>query len=86
MNGRFESAWTLKVDFEEEYPDVSVAGLPAPQRMGRQALYQFNHREQTTAELVQQLMARFQVVDLEVRRPPLEETIRRIYAEQLLTK
>ncbi|MBN1372472.1 MAG: ATP-binding cassette domain-containing protein [Anaerolineaceae bacterium] len=86
LNGRFESAWTLKVDFEEEYPDVSVAGLPAPQRVGRQALYLFNHRELNTAELVQQLMARFQVVDLEVRRPPLEETIRRIYAEQLLTK
>ncbi len=86
LNRRFESAWTLKVDFDEEYEDVSLPGLPAPRRQGRQALYLYDHRTLTTAEVVQQLMARFQVVDLEIRRPPLEETIRRIYAEQLLTK
>ena len=29
LNGRFESDWSLKVDFEEDYPDVSLAGLAA---------------------------------------------------------
>lgn len=86
LNRRFENSWTLKVDFDEDYPDVGLEGLAAPVRQGRQALYSFDHRSLTTAELIQRLLARFQIADLEVRRPPLEETIRRIYAEQLLTK
>jgi ABC-type uncharacterized transport system ATPase subunit len=37
-----------------------------------------------SAELIQQLLPRFHISDIEVRRPALEETIRRIYEERLL--
>ena len=84
LNDRFESDWSLKVDFEEEYPDVSLPGLTAPAREGKQALYPFDHRVVNSAELIQALLARFRIADLEVRRPPLEETIRRIYEQKLL--
>lgn len=84
LNRRFESDWSLKVDFEEEYPDVSLAGLPEPRRAGAQAVYTFDHRQVASADLIQALLARFKIADLEVRRPPLEETIRRIYEEKLL--
>jgi ABC-2 type transport system ATP-binding protein len=86
LNGRFESNWTLKVDFEEDYADVSVPGLAAPLRAGRQAIYSFDHRVSASAEIIQALLARFKLADLEVRRPPLEETIRRIYAQKLLLR
>jgi ABC-2 type transport system ATP-binding protein len=84
LNTRFESDWSLKVDFEEHYPDVSLPGLPAPRREGAQAVYVFDHRRTNSAELIQALLARFKIADLEVRRPPLEETIRRIYEQKLL--
>jgi ABC-2 type transport system ATP-binding protein len=84
LNQRFESNWSLQVDFEEEYPDVTLPGLPAPQRNGRQAIYAFDHRVTASAELIQALLARFKIADLEVRRPQLEETIRRIYEQKLL--
>jgi ABC-2 type transport system ATP-binding protein len=86
LNTRFESDWSLKVDYEEEYVDVSLPGLPAPQRHGKQAVYTFDHRKTASAELIQALLARFKIADLEVRRPPLEETIRRIYDQKLLVE
>nr|HMN60479.1 hypothetical protein [Anaerolinea sp.] len=86
LNSRFESSWTLKVDFEEDYADISLPGLPPPERQGRQAVYTFDHRGLSSAELISRLLQRYRVAELEVRRPPLEETIRRIYQEQLLTQ
>lgn len=84
LNDQFESLWSLKVDFAEDYTDVNLPGLPAPRREGRQAVYAFDHRELSSAELIRRLLERFAIADLEVRRPPLEETIRRIYQEKLL--
>ena len=86
LNHRFESDWILQVDFEEPYPDVSLPGLAPPQVEGRQARYRFDHRVISSAELIQALLARFKIADLEVRRPPLEQTIRRIYEEELLVE
>lgn len=84
LNGRFESDWTLTVDFDEDYEDVSVPGVTPPKRQGRRAIYTFDHRLLPSAELISRLLQRFHIADLEVRRPPLEETIRRIYQEKLL--
>ena len=44
LNQRFENNWTLKVDFDEDYADVTLPGLPPPSRQGRQAIYSFDHR------------------------------------------
>ena len=84
LNHRFESTWTLHVDFDAEYDDVSLPGMDLPLRQGLHAEYHFDHRRVTSAELITRLLERFRIRDLEVRRPPLEETIRRIYREKLL--
>jgi ABC-2 type transport system ATP-binding protein len=84
LNGRFESDWSLVVTFAEESDDVRLPELPEPEREGVRAIYRFDHRRYVTADLIQQLMQRHRIVDLEVRRPALEETIRRIYEERLL--
>jgi ABC-2 type transport system ATP-binding protein len=86
LNGRFESDWSLKVDFDDDYADVSLPGLPAPLREGRRAVYSFDHRSLPSAELISRLLQRFRIAELEVRRPLLEETIRRIYQEKLLVQ
>ncbi len=84
LNGRFESDWSLVVTFAEESDDVRLPELPEPEREGVRAIYRFDHRHYVAADLIQQLMQRHRIVDLEVRRPALEETIRRIYEERLL--
>jgi len=84
LNHRFESDWLLMVTFEEEYPDVSLPGYPVARQDGVRATYSFDHRRVASADLIQQLLQRYRIADIEVRRPPLEETIRRIYEERLL--
>ena len=85
LNGQFESDWSLVVTFSEEpVGEICLSGLPEPEREGPRAVYRFDHRRFVAADLIQQLMQRHRVVDLEIRRPALEETIRRIYEERLL--
>jgi ABC-2 type transport system ATP-binding protein len=86
LNERFESDWLLQVDFEEEYADVTLPNHPPPAREGKRAVYAFDHRRVASAELIQALLQRFKLADLEVRRPPLEDTIRRIYEQKLLVE
>lgn len=84
LNNRFESDWLLMVTFEQEYSDVSLPGLEPVRQDRLRAVYPFNHRRTSSTDLIQQLLQRYRIADLEVRRPPLEETIRRIYEERLL--
>lgn len=84
LNSRFESDWLLLVTFEQEYTDVSLPGFEPVRQDLLRAVYPFNHRRIASADLIQQLLQHYRIADLEVRRPPLEETIRRIYEERLL--
>jgi len=84
LNERFESDWFLVVRFAGEYEDVCLPGLPQPSREDHTAVYRFDHRKVSSAELIQQLLPRFHIDDIEVRRPAVEETVRRIYEERLL--
>jgi len=89
LNGQFESDWFLVVTLEEFAGNGSISqavlpGVPEPQRERNRLIYRFDHRKIAAAELIRQLLLRFHIVDLEVRRPALEETIRRIYEERLL--
>ncbi len=82
---RFEDKRTILATFEEDYADLRLPGLPPPVRLeGRQARYTFESGQYATAELLQRLFERFKVADVEVRRPEIEDTVRRIYEERLL--
>lgn len=84
LNQRFEGEWTLYVTFAAPVADPLLPGLPAPQVEGLRAVYRFDHRTLPAARLIERILERFEVADLEVRPPLLEETIRRIYQERLL--
>jgi ABC-2 type transport system ATP-binding protein len=86
LNDRFESDWFLVVTFAGEYADVRLPGLPEPQREGYRAVYRFDHRQVSSADLIQRLLPRFKIDDIEVRRPAVEETVRRIYEKRLLVQ
>lgn len=81
---RFETERTLVVTLGEEYAEVSLPNLAPPIRQGMQAVFTFDSRLISASALIQQVMARYTVADLEVRRPEIEATIRRIYEERLL--
>lgn len=82
--GQFETERALVVTLAEEYTAVSLPGLPPPMRQGRQATFTFDSHLVAASTLIQQVMARYAVADLEVRRPEIETTVRRIYEQRLL--
>lgn len=84
LNTRFEGHWTLRVDFQKDYPSVSLPGAEILQREGAEVLFRFDHRHIAVTELIRHLFEHYAIADIEVKRPPLEETIRRIYNERLL--
>jgi ABC-2 type transport system ATP-binding protein len=89
LNRRFESDWSLVVTLEDgaaSGADLIMPGVDAPRREGSQLIYRFDHRTTTAADLIQQILPRLPIADIEVRRPAVEETIRRIYEEKLLVK
>lgn len=74
----------LQVDFAEDYLDVAVEGARLFGREGRRATYRFARAESSAADIIGRLSARFQLDDLAVREPDIEETLRRIYEVGLL--
>jgi ABC-2 type transport system ATP-binding protein len=81
---RFEDSRTLVVTFTDPVEDASLPGLPSPRREGLQAIYAFDGKQVTAAGLIEQIFLRFRVADIEIRRPEIEETVRRIYEQKLL--
>jgi ABC-2 type transport system ATP-binding protein len=81
---RFEDQRALVITFAEAYENVDIPGLASPQRKGVQATYTFDWHVVSASDLVVQLLGCFKIIDFEVRRSPLENTIRRIYEERLL--
>ena len=81
---RFEGSRALVVTFSEPVEDPSLPGLPPPRCEGLQATYAFDGREMTAAGLIEQVFQRFRVADVEIHRPEIEDTIRKIYEQKLL--
>lgn len=81
---QFEDHRVLVVNFSDQVPDIALAGLGKPVIEGQQAIYRFDHRKVSPAEVLAKLNGEHAFTDIEIRRPPIEETIRRIYEEELL--
>lgn len=81
---RFEGPRRVSVTFAEEYTTIDLPGLPAQSHEGRRATYLYNWRQTSVSHVIARLLENFRIADLEVERPPVEETIRRIYEQRLL--
>jgi ABC-2 type transport system ATP-binding protein len=89
LRRRFGGERELVVDFAENYPDVSVEGARIVKRDGLQVTYHFNRFGEdsiTASVLIGRLSAHYRIVDLSVREPEIEATVRRIYEERLLER
>ncbi|HEY43960.1 MAG TPA: ATP-binding cassette domain-containing protein [Anaerolineae bacterium] len=86
LHQRFGGNRQLVVDFGEIYEDVHVDGAQVTEQVGTRVTYHFERGTVTASELIGRLSSRFRIRDLEVREPDVEDTIRRIYEEQLLVR
>lgn len=84
LRTRFGGERELVVDFAEPYATVEVEGARLAHREGQRATYRFERGALTASELIQRLSARYRLLDLSVREPEIEATVRRIYEERLL--
>jgi len=84
LRSRFGGKRRLLVDFAEDYPAVDVAGARLAAREGRRVTYEFERGAMPASELIHRLSAAYRILDLEVREPEIEDTVRRIYEEKLL--
>jgi ABC-2 type transport system ATP-binding protein len=84
LRERFGGKRELVVDFAEEYAETEIEGTVVSEREGLRVTYQFDRKEMTASELIGRLSARYRILDLSVREPDIEATIRRIYEERLL--
>jgi ABC-2 type transport system ATP-binding protein len=86
LRDRFGGERELVVDLGEAYDDVAVGGAQVVARDGLRVTYRFERSVTTASELIGCLSARYQILDLQVREPEIEDTVRRIYEERLLEK
>ncbi len=84
LRERFGGERELVVDLAEDYADVTVEGARVAERDGLRVTYRFAREAVTASDLIGRLSARYRLVDLSVREPEIEATVRRIYEERLL--
>ena len=83
---RFEENRLLQVTFTSQPAQLEVEGLTLKEINGFQALYAYDPRKLPVTEALRRIQDRFEVVDFEATHPLVEDTIRRIYENQLLAK
>ena len=86
LRERFGGKRKLIVDFATEYENVGVEGAEVINREGPRVTYEFERGAMTASNLIGKLSTQFRILDLEVREPEIEATVRRIYEERLLEK
>ena len=74
----------LNVDFAEHYSDPRLEDAEIVHRNGTKVTYRFERKTISASSLINQLSAQYRIMDLDVRDQPIEDTIRRIYEDQLL--
>jgi ABC-2 type transport system ATP-binding protein len=84
LRQRFGGKRELVIDLADDGETVTVDGAEVIARDGMQVTYRFERSVLTASELIGRLSAHYQIRDLQVREPEIEETVRRIYEERLL--
>jgi ABC-2 type transport system ATP-binding protein len=84
LRDRFGGERELVVDMAEAYEEVGIDGARVVAQEGQRVTYRFERRAVTASELIGRLSSQYQVLDLQVREPEIEDTVRRIYEEKLL--
>ena len=74
----------LIVDFSEIYENYHILGAEILEIDNKRVVYGFERDELTASELIGRITNKFRILDLSVREPEIENTIRKIYEDRLL--
>lgn len=81
---QYEKRRLMTIQFAEKYEALELDEVDIIHFDGIQAEIAFDRQIHNASELIQQIAADYRIADVEVKRPEIEETIRRIYEEKLL--
>jgi ABC-2 type transport system ATP-binding protein len=84
LKERFGGNRELVADLAEEYETLEIEGAEVVERDGLRVTLRFDGKALSASELIGRLSARYRLLDLAVREPDIEDTIRRIYEGRLL--
>ena len=84
LHKRFGGKRQLIVDFSEIYENYHILGAEILEIDNKRVVYGFERDELTASELIGRITNKFRILDLSVREPEIENTIRKIYEDRLL--
>jgi len=84
LHKRFGGKRKLIVDFSEIYENYHIHGVEILEIDNKRVIYGFERDELTASELIGRITNKFRILDLSVREPEIENTIRKIYENRLL--
>ena len=79
LKERYGKTRMLIVDLAQMYPDIQLEGVDLTRREGNRIWLAFDRDTISASEVIAQLTARYEIQDLTISEPEIEEIVRRIY-------
>ena len=79
LKKRYGKTRILIVDLAQAYSDIQLEGVDLTRRNGNRIWLAFNRDTISASEVIAQLTARYEIQDLTISEPEIEEIVRRIY-------
>ena len=79
LKERYGKTRVLIVDLAQTYPDIQLEGVDLTRREGNRIWLAFDRDTISASEVIAQLTARYEIQDLTISEPEIEEIVRRIY-------
>ena len=79
LKERYGKTRMLIVDLAQMYPDIQLEAVDLTRRDGNRIWLAFNRDTISASEVIAQLTARYEIQDLTISEPEIEEIVRRIY-------
>ncbi len=79
LKERYGKTRILIVDLAQAYSDIQLEGVDLTRRDGNRVWLAFDRDTISASEVIAQLTARYEIQDLTISEPEIEEIVRRIY-------
>ena len=79
LKNRYGKTRMLIVDLAQAYSDIQLDGVDLTRRDGNRIWLAFDRDTISASEVIAQLTARYEIQDLTISEPEIEEIVRRIY-------
>lgn len=84
LRGKVSKERTLIIDFKGKPPKIKIRkGIKVVGKEGDRLLVSVDIRKHSVSDIVKEILAKYQVDDITIEQPSIEEVIRRIYKGEL---